>query len=283
MFEALSKEAEVETHRATFHVQRLFLLREEIDQQGRPAGFLQCGGNQPSPWAESSTAAPVGEEDHSSAADRQHQVSRDGYRARRDLNRALFQIGLLKTLSGFEMEIDDRRSRLLAQDDNGGSLRRSNGQRRALIDEVLVPSNPAFNVVGKHRNGLLLLADRTGKREIAFGKGDTQRNPDADSEIEQAEQEADDQDDDNRTAPAAASRSVTPPIANTTIDRRSLFQLAGISRTTSRAGLSVRMPMKRGCRNLPSVVHSVKPTSATRSGRTQWAAFSCTSSAKGET
>src|SRR5262249_39732239 len=44
-----------------------------------------------------------------------------------------------------------------------------------------------------------------------------------------------------------------------------------ISRTTSRADLSVRRPSKRECRSLPCAVHSMKAICATTSGRTQCA------------
>jgi hypothetical protein len=43
----------------------------------------------------------------------------------------------------------------------------------------------------------------------------------------------------------------------------------GISRTTSAGSLSSRRPWNRGWRSCPSVVHSLKPTSATRRGWTQ--------------
>src|SRR4051812_24760641 len=46
--------------------------------------------------------------------------------------------------------------------------------------------------------------------------------------------------------------------------------LCGVSRTTSRADLSARNPMKVGWRSTPSSVHSVKPISATSLGSTQW-------------
>src|ERR1700722_20626812 len=51
----------------------------------------------------------------------------------------------------------------------------------------------------------------------------------------------------------------------------------GVSRTTSPGSLSVRSPWYRGCRSLPSRVHSVNPIWATNSGRTQRAPFSRTS------
>ena len=43
----------------------------------------------------------------------------------------------------------------------------------------------------------------------------------------------------------------------------------GISRTTSAGSLSSRRPWNRGWRSSPSVVHSLKPTSATRRGSAQ--------------
>ena len=57
---------------------------------------------------------------------------------------------------------------------------------------------------------------------------------------------------------------------------------AGDSRTTSSGLLSPRSPRNRGCRSIPSLVHSVNATCATSAGSTQCAVRSRTGSANGD-
>ena len=51
--------------------------------------------------------------------------------------------------------------------------------------------------------------------------------------------------------------------------RRDIQKISGRSLITSAGVLSVRIPRKRGCRSLPSSVHSLKPISATIFGSSQ--------------
>src|SRR5688572_28730600 len=63
------------------------------------------------------------------------------------------------------------------------------------------------------------------------------------------------------------------PLGNSVVREQHLLGVRdhASSLTTSRAALSVRTPINRGCRSLPCSVHSRNATCTTISGRTQWA------------
>jgi len=87
----------------------------------------------------------------------------------------------------------------------------------------------------------------------------------------------------HRAGPPACPRTATSPARSRTLNsapdvsgrvdqgerRRAYWVSCGISRMTSAGSLSSRRPWNRGWRSSPPVVHSLKPTWATRRGCTQ--------------
>src|SRR2546425_10734069 len=82
----------------------------------------------------------------------------------------LLRIGGCRRSTAFEMKVDDRSARLLAQHDQHGPFGRPDGQGGGLIDEVLVSAKPPAGVGGQDLRRLLFHADRAGNRQIALGK-----------------------------------------------------------------------------------------------------------------
>ena len=115
------------------------------------------------------------------------------------------------------MEVDRRRARLPAQDDQRGSLSRSDGESGRLIDEILVAAESSLGVTRQAVDGLLLLTHRSRHREIAVGEWNADRRADADRPIEQAQEESNREDNEDGstagTASTGASSKSSPTIA----------------------------------------------------------------------
>src|SRR5262245_38829061 len=79
----------------------------------------------------------------------------------------------------------------------------------------------------------------------------------------------------DRSDPFIVSRELA--LGNSIIRKEDLLGVCDhvVSLVISQATLSVRTPNNRGCRNLPCVVHSIKATCTTISGRTQCARLRC--------
>src|ERR1700694_3971790 len=70
-------------------------------------------------------------------------------------------------LPSFEVEIDDRGGILFAQHDQVRALSRPDGQRRRMVDEVLVSSKTPLRVTGQDLRRLVFRAKRAGNCQVA--------------------------------------------------------------------------------------------------------------------
>src|SRR5438093_6210684 len=113
-----------------------------------------------------------------------------------------------------DVEIDGWSTLLCTDDQDPGSLGGSDRDRAALVDEVLVPGEPAAYVGRQSLGDLRLRADRTRNGHVAL----RERNPDGQTEAEdrtEEAQQATDQEDKYESAAsreaAAATRAAGPP------------------------------------------------------------------------
>jgi hypothetical protein len=59
-----------------------------------------------------------------------------------------YSLAARSDLSDYEMEVDCGRAALLADDHEGSAFGRTDGDRRRVVEEVLVSTQPSFGVVG---------------------------------------------------------------------------------------------------------------------------------------
>src|SRR5207249_3014507 len=112
-----------------------------------------------------------------------------------------------RDLAHVQMQVEDGRSVLAAQDHVRGACRRSYRRGRRVVDHVLVAAQRALGVGRQRGDRFVLLADRRRDGEVGARERHTHRDADADGKVEERHHDADRQ---HQEEPAAATEAAIP-------------------------------------------------------------------------
>src|SRR3981081_2673909 len=113
--------------------------------------------------------------------------------------------------SRFEVQVDERGTRLAADNNQCRPPRAPDRQRARLIDELLITAKPAPDIAWEHIGGVVFLADGAGKGDVAVGERHSDGDTDPDVGVEQAQHQAEGEDHDGACTAVASWTPWSPP------------------------------------------------------------------------